>query len=136
MNPCRVLPRVLPAVVALAVLCLAAAPVARGAEPQEQTEEQKITALIGRVEALKDARFVRNGKEYDGKAAAEHMRRKRKSAGAKIKTAREFIERAASKSSASGQAYKIRFKDGKEQTSAEFLAAELERLERKKEPAR
>ena len=109
------------------LLCLAAAAAAAPAG-KALTEEQKIDALIAAVEKLKDARFVRNGTEYDCKAAAEHVRRKRKAAGSKIKTARQFIEQIASKSSRSGEPYKIRFKDGKEKTSGEFLAAELERL--------
>ena len=121
------------AFVALGMLLSAA--VARAEEKKQLTEPQKIDALIGAVEKLKDAKFVRNGKEYDGKAAADHMRRKRKSAGDKVKTAREFIDRLASKSSASGEPYKIKFKDGKEVTSAEFLTKELDALEGKPKDA-
>lgn len=121
------------AFVALGMLLSAA--VARAEEKKQLTEPQKIDALIGAVEKLKDAKFVRNGKEYDGKAAADHMRRKRKSAGDKVKTAREFIDRLASKSSTSGEPYKIKFKDGKEVTSAEFLTKELDALEGKPKDA-
>jgi hypothetical protein len=120
---------VLPLFVVCAVL-LAGVSV-RAEEKKPLTEPQKIDALIAAVEKLKDAKFVRNGKEYDGKSAADHMRRKRKAARDKVKTAREFIDRLASKSSASGEPYKIRFKDGKEVTSAEFLTKDLEKLEGK-----
>ena len=41
-------------------------------------------------EGMKVAKFIRNGSEHDGKAAAEHMRRKWKSAEREIKTAREL----------------------------------------------
>lgn len=98
---------------------------------KDLTEDQKIDSLIATVEKLADAKFIRNGKEYDCKAAADHMRSKRKQAGDKIKTARDFIEKAASKSWQSGQPYKIKFKDGKEQTSGEFLTKELDKLEGK-----
>src|SRR5687768_3024786 len=80
----------------------------RAEEKKPLSEPQKIDALIASVEKLKDAKFVRNGKDYEGKAAADHMRRKRKAAGDKVKTARGFITQLASKSSASGQPYKIK----------------------------
>ena len=94
-------------------------------------EDEKIKALIGIVRDLKDATFIRNGDEYDCKAAAEHMERKWKAGRKDIKTARDFIKLAASKSSRSGKPYRIRFKDGTEQTSEAFLTAELEKLEGK-----
>jgi hypothetical protein len=94
-------------------------------------EDEKIKALIETVRTLKDATFIRNGDEYDCKAAAQHMERKWKAGRKEIKTARDFIELAASKSSRSGEPYRIRFKDGKEQNSGAFLTAELDRLEGK-----
>ena len=72
----------------------------------------------------------RNGTEYDGKAAAEHMRTKWKAAGSKIKTARDFIRLAASKSSVSGKPYLIRFTDGRKVESEKFLTERLEKLEK------
>ena len=48
----------------------------------------------------------------------------------KIKTAKDFIEKAASASSTTGKAYLIRFKDGKEVKSGDFLRAQLEKLEK------
>src|SRR5439155_7954555 len=92
-------------------------------------ENQKIESLIASVENFKDAKFIRNGKEYDSKAAADHMRSKWRYAGGRIKTARDFIQLVASKSSESGQPYLIRFKDGKEITSEQFLTDQLKRLE-------
>ena len=92
------------------------------------TETQKIEHLIGTVAKLRDAVFVRNGKEYDCKEAAEHMRRKWKWKEDEIETARDFIRIAASASSMSGKPYLIRFKDGREVKSADFLNAELDKL--------
>jgi hypothetical protein len=100
-------------------------------EKRTPTEAEKIDALIGAVEQLKDARFIRNGKEYDCQAAADHMRRKRKGAGDRVKTAREFVTHVASRSERSGEPYKIKFKDGKQETSEAFLTKELDKLEGK-----
>ena len=77
------------------------------------------------MEALKGAVFIRNGSEHSPKEAGDHLRRKRKSLGEKVRSADEFIELAASVSSFSGKAYAIRFADGSTKTSAEFLRAEL-----------
>lgn len=95
------------------------------------TDEQKIERLIATVRELKDATFIRNGSEYDCGAAAEHMERKWKAGRKQIKSARDFIRLAASKSSQSGEPYRIRFKDGTEKTSEAFLTAALDELEGK-----
>src|SRR5438105_157904 len=102
--------------------CLALLPMACSGttDGANMTENQKIESLISSVENLKDAKFIRNGKEYDSKAAADHMRNKWRYARGRIKTARDFIQLVASKSSESGQPYMIRFKDGKEVASEEF----------------
>jgi hypothetical protein len=46
-----------------------------------------------------------------------------------VKSARDFIERVASASGTSGKPYLIRFKDGREIRSREYLLAELQKLE-------
>jgi hypothetical protein len=106
--------------------------VAHAGEPPQPSEDQKIESLLQSVESLKDAKFIRNGKAYDAKAAASHVRSKWKAAKDQIKSARDFITVVASKSSKTGEPYKIRFKDGKEQTSEAFLTAKLDELEGKK----
>ena len=93
------------------------------------SEAQKIQALIHSVETLKGAVFIRNGSEYDGTKAAEHLRRKLDYAGSRIKTADQFIDKLATGSSMSGKPYKIRFADGRTVNSADFFHAELRRLE-------
>jgi hypothetical protein len=55
--------------------------------------------------------FLRNGGEYDAKKAADHLRLKLKMAGDRIKTAEDFIRLCGSKSSVSGEAYRMRFPD-------------------------
>jgi hypothetical protein len=47
-----------------------------------------------------------------------------------VKTARDFIERVASFSGTSGKSYLIRFKDGSEMKSRDFLLADLKKIEK------
>ena len=93
-------------------------------------EKEKIEALIVHIEGLKDARFVRNGRSYDAPSAGKFLRGKWEANAAGIKTAADFIEKAASVSSTSHQPYVIRFKDGKEQKCGEYLRAQLAKMEK------
>ncbi|MBX3164192.1 MAG: DUF5329 family protein [Bacteroidetes bacterium] len=95
------------------------------------TENQKIDKLILYIRNMKDVVFVRNGTDYKSGEAADHLQRKRKSVGDKIKTAEDFISKVASKSSVSGQPYMIKTKDGKAITCESLLRAELLRLEKR-----
>jgi hypothetical protein len=93
------------------------------------SEQQKIDALIHSVETVPGAQFIRNGSSYDAKAAVEHLQMKRRYAGNHIKTASDFIELCASRSSMTGLPYKIRFADGKTQDAAEYFHARLKQIE-------
>jgi hypothetical protein len=93
------------------------------------TDAQKIDKLIKHVGGLEGAVFVRNGKEYGPADAAKHMQRKRKRAGEQCDTALEFINVCASFSSQSGEAYLIRFADGRTRTAEDVLRDELARME-------
>ena len=79
---------------------------------QESHEADKIQYLISSIETLNGAEFIRNGKAYDAERAADHLRLKLKMAGDRVKTAEDFIRLCASKSSLSGEPYRIRFSDG------------------------
>jgi hypothetical protein len=116
------------AVAAFAVVVLGTSFLTR-ADEKPGTEKEKIEALIKHVEGLKDAKFVRNDKEYDAKTAATFLRGKWDANEAQIKTARDFIEKAASTSGTSGKPYVIRFKD-KEVKCGEYLLEELKKLEK------
>ena len=94
------------------------------------SEKEKIEALIQHVEGLKDAVFVRNGSDYDAKTAARFLRGKWDKES-DVKTARDFIEKVASVSSTSKKPYLIRFKDGKEVKSGDYLSRELDNLEKR-----
>lgn len=81
--------------------------------------------LLQTVESLKDAVFIRNGSEYDTNAASKHLRMKLNRAGDRVKTAEDFIEGCASRSSFSGDDYKIRLTNGTITETAPFFQAKL-----------
>lgn len=88
-------------------------------------EKARIEALIQLVENLKDAKFVRNGSEYDSKNAAKFLRGKWEAKAKEIKTAEDFIEKAASVSGTTGKPYLIRFVGGREVKCGEYLKEQL-----------
>lgn len=95
------------------------------------TEAQKIDRLIAYIGQFSGAVFLRNGEEHSAEDAADHMRLKRGKAGERCDTAEEFIRVCASFSSRSGEAYLIRFPDGRTRTAEDVLREELARLEGK-----
>ena len=108
-------------VIAIAVLALFSGPV--GA--QDSIDKKQIEFLISSVENLNGAKFIRNGSEYDGKEAAEHLRMKLQNAGGKVQTADDFIRLCASKSFLSGKPYMIRSSDGKTRKSEDYFREKL-----------
>ncbi len=92
---------------------------------REAREQQRIDFLLRTVGELQDAVFIRNGTEYDGKAAAAHLKQKLDYGGERLKTAEMFIEYCATKSSISGRAYQIRLKGGKTTEAGPYLRAKL-----------
>lgn len=93
---------------------------------QEPREEAKIQYLISTVETLNGAEFIRNGKVYGARKAADHLRFKLKMAGDRVKTAEDFIRLCASKSSLSGEPYQIRYSDGSTVESSVFFRKKLQ----------
>lgn len=131
--------RILPLVLALATTSIACKPAAdtRVASTttsrtagQKLGESDKIESLIQRIETLPDAKFIRNGTEYGPAVAAKFMRGKWDRNRNEIKTARDFIRVAATKSSTTGRLYVIKFADGSTQGSAEFLTKKLEEIDK------
>jgi hypothetical protein len=92
---------------------------------QDNIEKKKIEYLISSIENLKDAIFIRNGSEYDGKIAAEHLRMKLKTAGGYVQTADDFIRLCASQSYITGKPYMIRLSNGKTIKSEEYFREKL-----------
>jgi hypothetical protein len=93
-------------------------------------ERARIERLIDFVEAQKDIRFVRNGNDYSAKDAGKFLRGKFDKMGEHVTTAQQFIDEIASRSSTTGQAYQIRFADGRSVPVAQFLGDELRRMDR------
>ena len=71
--------------------------------------------------------FVRNGKEYNRKETLAHIQKKYEYAKRRITSAEDFIKYTATKSSLSGQPYKV-VCDGRKILSAEWFMAELRRF--------
>jgi hypothetical protein len=74
-------------------------------------EQTRIDELIVCV-AASDISFVRNGTTHDAREAAAHMRMKWGYAGKRITTAEIFIEHIGSRSSTTGEPYRVILRDG------------------------
>ena len=91
--------------------------------------QREIDALLARL-SDSGCRFQRNGSWHGAADARAHIERKyrylldRKLVG----SAEDFIALAASKSSLSGEAYRVRCGESPAQGSAEWLGAELKRM--------
>ena len=105
-------------------------PALSGQSASPPSERQKIEAIIQYVGAMNDTKFVRNGSAYDAKTAATFLRRKWGANDAEVKTARDFIDKVASVSGTSGKPYMMRFKDGSEVKSRDFLMAVLDTIKK------
>ena len=92
-------------------------------------ELARIDRLIAFVAAQKDIRFVRNGSAYSAADAAKFLRGKFDKMGEHVTTAQQFVDEIASRSSTTGQAYLIRFADGRSVPAAQFLGDELKRMD-------
>jgi uncharacterized protein DUF5329 len=114
------------AVILLAMLLVQTALVG-AAHAKAMSEQEKIDALIQIVESRNDLQFIRLGEAHSGSEAARVLRTKLFYAGSRVKTADEFIDHIAS-ATLSGSTYYVRFPDGKQVPSGEFLRAELKRI--------
>ena len=94
----------------------------------EKFEKAKIEYLIERVRTSPYA-FIRNGSEYTASQAAKHLGEKYRVRKEKIKTAEQFIQDVASRSSVSGQPYMIKLVDGTSYPTEEIFTNELDVLE-------
>lgn len=112
----------------MAVAGLAGFGIAQAAPPAP--EMARIDRLLTAVAARKDIRMVRNGKDYDTAMACEFLRRKLSTMGGEVRTAEEFIERIATRSSTTGQLYWVRLSDGRDIPAGDFLRIELARLDK------
>ena len=112
---------------AAAVAPAAAAPAA--AAPAALTENDKIERLLTLIGSMQGATFIRNGSDHTAKEAVDHLRMKWKSSLADITTAREFVDRIATKSSLTGEPYRIRLADGTVVEAGAYFGARLTEIE-------
>jgi len=86
----------------------------------------EIDHLLGFI-GSSDCVFVRNGDEYDAAGAKSHIERKYGYAKRWIETTEQFIEYTATKSSVSGEPYRV-ICAGREEPSSAWLLGELARF--------
>lgn len=101
---------------------------AAGADPS-RSERARIDRLLRAVGQRKDAKFIRNGKEYTCAQAAEFLQGKLTWRIEKVSTVQDFIDQVGTRSATSGEIYRVRLADGRVIPSADFLRQELARLE-------
>jgi hypothetical protein len=115
------------------VLAMTCAPVLCWAVPGQAAEprsvQAEVDALLAGIEAS-GCSFYRNGTWHDAKAAVAHLRDKYDYLMARdlIATTEDFIERAATKSSLSGEPYEVKCGGGTAVTSSRWLYARLAHL--------
>lgn len=91
-------------------------------------EKAKIEALLTHVGGLQDAKFIRNGKDYDAKSAAKFLRGKWEANEKQIHSAEDFITVAATRSSTTGKPYMIRLKGMPPVPCADYLTTHLRQM--------
>lgn len=87
---------------------------------------EEIASLLLFVE-LSECTFIRNGKHYDAPEARKHIEKKYNYFKDRIHTAEEFIQYSATKSTMSGQPYRV-VCNGVGMTSSDWLLAELDKV--------
>jgi len=88
-------------------------------------ENKEIDFLLSFVEAS-ECTFIRNGKEYESKEARKHLEKKYNYAKSRIKSAEDFINRIATKSSMSKKPYHVRCQVEEVVLTSQWLAGALE----------
>jgi hypothetical protein len=116
--------------IGLVLLMLAAAP-AHAAELSSSAKTE-IDALLSRLGTSK-CQFYRNGSWHSGSEARDHLQMKLEYLVEKglITDSEEFIEKAGTESSMSGQPYKVRCPNQEEQPSGVWLRSELRKIRQK-----
>jgi len=102
---------------------------AAAAQPLAPATRSEIDGLLSRLETS-GCEFNRNGSWYTGGEAKAHLMGKLKYLEDKgmVQTAEQFIERAASSSSMSGQAYLVRCAGAPPVPSSKWLLAQLQAM--------
>jgi len=115
------------------VLCVLAVSIFCTGNISWSSESEEINYLLTHLENS-GCIFIRNGDDHDAKDAREHLEMKYNYAKRRIKTAEDFIDKIASKSSLSRKIYKVQCGNEimpSEQWLYHALAAHREIMERK-----
>jgi hypothetical protein len=88
------------------------------------TPAEEIDHLLGFI-AGSSCAFIRNGTDYKGPEAADHIRDKYDYFKDEIKSAEDFIAKAATRSELSGRLYQVRCGDTEPVPAADWLNGEL-----------
>ena len=108
-------------IICCALLVLALIPATSSAD----TKDEEINYLINSVGGS-GCTFIRNGERYSGREARRHLRSKRNRNAHLIKSAEDFIQKIASRSSTSGEPYLISCRGREQQTAREWFTTLLE----------
>lgn len=92
------------------------------------TESREEIAHLLNFVASSPCTFIRNGMAYPAAEARVHLERKYAALKDRIRTAEDFINLAASRSSVSGEPYRVRCHPGGEQETSAWLRSELLRF--------
>lgn len=100
----------------------------RGTERKlsEMSGEEQIETLLIKVESSEDVIFIRNGEEHKASEAADHLRSKWAYGGDRVNTLELFIEHIGSRSSTTGEVYKVKLPEGEVLTAEEWYTRILE----------
>jgi hypothetical protein len=113
--------------IALLGAALLAGGSARAQESPADTTTQ-IAELIRHIRAS-PCTFIRNGSDYDGAAAADHIQDKFEYYRDRIHSVEDFIDLAATKSALTGQPYQVACPGKPTIPSAQWLQGELDALQ-------
>lgn len=98
-------------------------------------ENARIEQLLQDLASAQGVSFIRNGAGHSATDAAAHLRMKWNGARNQIKSAEQFIELCGTRSGASGEAYRVRLKDGREEPSGDFLRSMLRARDVMRQPS-
>ena len=107
----------------LLIFLVAAMTVASGIAHASDAEIERLLQFVG----TSGCSFERNGSMHAPAEAEAHLRRKLAAANGRVKDAETFIDRVASKSSWTGQAYRVDCAD-QELLARDWLYTELQRI--------
>jgi hypothetical protein len=96
--------------------------------------DDEIAYLLGFIRQS-SCTFIRNGSEYDGPAAADHVSEKYQHFKREIHTAEDFIDRSATKSLLSGEPYAVRCGTAPQIAAADWLRGALQAYRAQHAPA-